>query len=262
MLEAVLNRLRPLYRNTRWAHWPYRRLKGQAPCEEMFTLREALAGRYLGGSGIGIGGLHNPLRVPEGGACGTSTGTTCPAFVPTTQNWRTCRWCRWTWSRWGTTPVLRPRVGRFRHRQPLPRTHPEPHRRSGSVSRRSPGRRGSLLVRHGQGEYVRPGPAADQLRSPTQGLHRRRRVVVTGPPPGVARLVEKVPEAEVPGRVRQLAEMAFSIHYHVWTHDSLSEFLIDGRRRRGLPFGLEALMKNGAAGVSICMLRLRGAAPA
>jgi SAM-dependent methyltransferase len=58
-----------------------------------------------------------------------------------------------------------------------------------------------------------------------------------------ARLVDKVPVAEIPARVRALEQSAYSIHFHVW---SPAEFtiLLEHARHNGPPFEIEKLQKN------------------
>ena len=59
-----------------------------------------------------------------------------------------------------------------------------------------------------------------------------------------ARLVDRVPEAEVPGRVEQLMEQNYSIHYHVWTQREALELLTGVRARLNLDFDIELMERN------------------
>ena len=59
-----------------------------------------------------------------------------------------------------------------------------------------------------------------------------------------ARLVDKVPEAEVPARVRKLEEEDYSIHFHVWNPSEFTELLEYARDEQSLPFAVEALQHN------------------
>ena len=55
------------------------------------------------------------------------------------------------------------------------------------------------------------------------------------------RLVDKVPEARVLGRVEQLMEQDYSIHFHVWTQREALELLIAVRERLSLDFDIELM---------------------
>lgn len=57
--------------------------------------------------------------------------------------------------------------------------------------------------------------------------------------------------------VRQLMEMNYSIHFHVWTAATLLEFLVALPTRFGLPFAIEAAVRNGSE--TICVLRRESA---
>lgn len=59
-----------------------------------------------------------------------------------------------------------------------------------------------------------------------------------------ARLVDKVPAAEVPDRVRALEESDYSIHFHVWAPSEFTA-LLEHARQEGLPFEIEKLKSNG-----------------
>ena len=65
-----------------------------------------------------------------------------------------------------------------------------------------------------------------------------------------ARLVDKVPAAEVPARVRVLEQSDYSIHYHVWTPSEFTELLEHARRER-LPFQIEELQGNGSEFIAV-----------
>ncbi|HXR28587.1 MAG TPA: methyltransferase domain-containing protein [Solirubrobacteraceae bacterium] len=59
-----------------------------------------------------------------------------------------------------------------------------------------------------------------------------------------ARLVDKVPETEVPARVAALEEADYSIHYHVWAPWEFREMLDHAREVGQLPFTIEAVQPN------------------
>jgi SAM-dependent methyltransferase len=54
-----------------------------------------------------------------------------------------------------------------------------------------------------------------------------------------ARLVERVPEDEVPRRAEQLMDQDYSIHYHVWTQREMLELLTALRLRINVHFDVE-----------------------
>jgi SAM-dependent methyltransferase len=58
-----------------------------------------------------------------------------------------------------------------------------------------------------------------------------------------ARLVDKVPAAEIPARVQALDESAYSIHFHVWNPAEFT-ILLEHARHDGLPFEIEKLQSN------------------
>jgi SAM-dependent methyltransferase len=60
-----------------------------------------------------------------------------------------------------------------------------------------------------------------------------------------ARLVEKVPPGDVPARVRELDEQDYSIHFHVWTPMEFTGLLDYAREQQKLPFTVQALQGNG-----------------
>ncbi|MGI8803022.1 MAG: methyltransferase domain-containing protein [Solirubrobacteraceae bacterium] len=60
-----------------------------------------------------------------------------------------------------------------------------------------------------------------------------------------ARFVDRVPEAEVAGRARELSEMDYSIHFHVWTPDEFAAMLTGARREAGLDFDVAEQQVNG-----------------
>jgi SAM-dependent methyltransferase len=55
------------------------------------------------------------------------------------------------------------------------------------------------------------------------------------------RLVDSLPEDEVPRRVEQLLEQDYSIHYHVWTQREALELLTVVRQRLKLDFDIELM---------------------
>ncbi len=59
-----------------------------------------------------------------------------------------------------------------------------------------------------------------------------------------ARLVDKVPAADVEARVRALEETDYSIHFHVWAPAEFAELLRYAREDAQLPFRIEALQPN------------------
>ncbi|MFO0801302.1 MAG: methyltransferase domain-containing protein [Gemmataceae bacterium] len=221
-------------------------------------LREFLAARYLAGAGIEIGGLHHPLRVPS------------RARVRYLDRF--------------DTPGLR-------------RQYPDlAGERLVNVDIVDDGERldavddGSLdfvianhFLEHAQNVYgvlarflavLRPGGVLFLSVPDRDGTFDRDRPLTTtehllrdfadGPEWGYrdhvrefVRLAQKFPEDGVEAQVENIARSGYSIHYHVWTHDSLCETLFEGRRRLSLPFEAEALVRNRGLSESVCVLRRR-----
>lgn len=67
------------------------------------------------------------------------------------------------------------------------------------------------------------------------------------------RLVEKPPEERVADRARELSEMDFSIHYHVWTQKEFLQMLHHCQDELEFPFEIELFQKNDME--LICVLR-------
>jgi predicted SAM-dependent methyltransferase len=59
-----------------------------------------------------------------------------------------------------------------------------------------------------------------------------------------ARLVDRVDEAAVESHAEELMAKNYSIHYHVWTQAELLELLASLRRKLGVPFDVETLVRN------------------
>ena len=60
-----------------------------------------------------------------------------------------------------------------------------------------------------------------------------------------ARLVDKVPAAEVAARVQELEQSDYSIHFHVWAPREFRALLEYARSEMQLPFTIETLRHNG-----------------
>jgi hypothetical protein len=56
-------------------------------------------------------------------------------------------------------------------------------------------------------------------------------------------------------QVRRVVDTQYSIHFHVWTQNELLEFLVDIRQRLALPFDIVAIVQDGAE--SILVLKKR-----
>ena len=61
-----------------------------------------------------------------------------------------------------------------------------------------------------------------------------------------ARLVDKVAEPDVLTRAQSLADIDYSIHFHVWTQTEFLELLLYCRSKLHLPIEIELLQKNKA----------------
>jgi SAM-dependent methyltransferase len=60
-----------------------------------------------------------------------------------------------------------------------------------------------------------------------------------------ARLVDKVPEHEVATRAKFVADVNYSIHFHVWTQVEFLELLLYCRSNLSFPIEIELIQKNG-----------------
>ena len=66
-----------------------------------------------------------------------------------------------------------------------------------------------------------------------------------------ARLVDKVPAAEVAARVQELEQADYSIHFHVWAPREFRALLEYARSEMQLPFVIETLRPNGYEFIAI-----------
>lgn len=66
-----------------------------------------------------------------------------------------------------------------------------------------------------------------------------------------ARLVDDVPENEVDAHVESLLARDYSIHFHVWTQADMLELLVALRRELGIAFDLEVAVRNGKENVFV-----------
>lgn len=69
-----------------------------------------------------------------------------------------------------------------------------------------------------------------------------------------SRLVHKYADEQLEEHVRAIVRDNYSIHFHVWTHDSFQEFLLATRRRYALPFTIAASLLNQPLNESVCIL--------
>jgi SAM-dependent methyltransferase len=221
-------------------------------------LREFLAARYLAGDGIEVGALHHPLRVPS------------RARVRYVDRF--------------DTPGLRRQYPDLAAERLVRVDIVDDGERLGTIAD------GSLdfvvanhFLEHAQNVYgvltrfltvLRPGGVLFLSVPDRDGTFDRDRPLTTtdhllrdyidGPAWGYrdhvrefVQLAQKFPEEAVEAQVENITRSEYSIHYHVWTHDSLCETLLDGRRRLGLPFEVDALMRNPGLSESVCILRRR-----
>ena len=66
-------------------------------------------------------------------------------------------------------------------------------------------------------------------------------------------IVSQIPDGARDAAVRELMEMNYSIHFHVWTAATLLEFLVALPRQFDLSFAIEAAVRNDSE--TICVLR-------
>jgi SAM-dependent methyltransferase len=69
------------------------------------------------------------------------------------------------------------------------------------------------------------------------------------------RLVQKLEGEEAEAHIRWMIERNYSLHFHVWTNDSLLAFLLDIRRRYSIPFAIQALVFNEPLGETITIMQ-------
>lgn len=75
------------------------------------------------------------------------------------------------------------------------------------------------------------------------------------------RLVDHTPDEDVDSRVEALLDMDYSIHFHVWTEMELLELLVHCRSREGIPFSIELFQRNGMENIAV-LRRTAALAPA
>ena len=71
------------------------------------------------------------------------------------------------------------------------------------------------------------------------------------------RLVMRLDGEAADEYVRNLVADNYSIHFHVWTHESFMRFLLDVRDRYAIPFTLEANVLNRPRDETVVILRKR-----
>jgi predicted SAM-dependent methyltransferase len=214
--------------------------------------RSTLASRYLRGSGIEIGALHNPMGVPAG--CKVSyvdrmnvhdlrqqypelidkplvdvdvidDGEKLLTFGASSQDFIIANhFLEHTQDPIGTI-----------------KRHLEVLRPGGIVCMAVPDKRETF-------DYKRPVTPLEHLyrdhhEGPTWSYmdHVREWVGLVGDLSGEALHKE----------VREVVDKQYSIHYHVWTQNELLEFLVDIRRRLFLPFDVVAISLNGYESIVI-----------
>ena len=219
--------------------------------------REAIARRFVQGSGIEIGALHNPLRVPRGADVSYVDRMTVPelreqypeladeplvdvdviddgerleSFVDGTQDFVIANhFLEHSQDPFGALQnmfrVLR--VGGILYLA-------VPDKRFTFDSKRPPTPLEHILDDH------RDGPEASRRAHFEEW----------------ARLVDDVPETEVADHVESLLARDYSIHFHVWTQLDVIEVLVALRRELGIEFDLEVAVRNGKENVFV--LRKRG----
>lgn len=221
-------------------------------------LREFLAARYLAGDGVEIGGLHHPLRVPS------------RARVRYLDRF--------------DTPGLRRQYPDLAAERLVHVDIVDDGERLDTVADASLDFVvANHFLEHAQNVYgvlarflavLRPGGVLFLSVPDRDGTFDRDRPLTTtehllrdytdGPEWGYrdhvrefVRLAQKFPEDGVEAQVENIAGSGYSIHYHVWTHDSLCETLFDARRLLRLPFETEALVRNPGLSESVVVLRRR-----
>lgn len=208
--------------------------------------RKRLAKRYLHGSGLEIGALHSPLPLPPGATVRYVDRMDCAGLrehypelskqalveVDIIDDGETL----------GTQPAASADFVIANHfiehtQDPLGTlsNHLRVLRPGGTLYLAVPDRRHTFDVDRP------PTPLEHLIRDHSEGpawsrsLHQEE----------WARLVDKVPDAEVPTRVQALEQSDYSIHYHVWTPSEFAALLEYAQCEQRLPFDIEDLQGNG-----------------
>jgi predicted SAM-dependent methyltransferase len=218
---------------------------GKARLLRLGVVRWILAQRFVRGSGLEIGGLHRPLRLPRGAR---------------------------------VRYVDRMTVDELRHHYPELAAEPlvpVDVVDDGETLATQPDASADFIIANHFIEHtedplgtlanhlrvLRPGGVLflavpdrrhsfdiDRPTTPLDHVVRDHREGPAWSKPGHheewARLVDKVSEEEVPDRVRVLAETDYSIHFHVWEPDGFRALLEHARTVEGLPFDVAAFRPN------------------
>ena len=221
-------------------------LAQRVPLSKQFRVRRSIAARYLAGSGIELGALHAPLPVARG------------VHVRYVDRM--------------SVPDLRRQYPELEH---LHLVHPDiidDAERLGTVQDGSTdfvianhvlehtedpiGALGAWLrvVRPGGILYLsvpnklhtfdrgRPVTTLEHLvQDHAQGPEGSRRAHYEE----WARLVDRKPEDEIPAHVDRLLQMAYSIHFHVWTEMEMLALVLHVGSQGASPFSIELVQKNG-----------------
>ncbi len=208
--------------------------------------RRELAKRYLHGSGLEIGALHNPLPLP-------------PAATVRYVDRMDCAGLRSHYPELAAEPLVE--VDIVDDGETLPS---QPDSSADFVI-------ANHFIEHTQDPL---GTIANHLRVLRPGgihylavPHRRRTFDADRPPTSLehivrdhreapawsrlihqeewARLVDKTPAAEVAARVQELEQSNYSIHFHVWAPREFRALLGYARNELQLPFAIETLRPNG-----------------
>jgi SAM-dependent methyltransferase len=214
--------------------------------------RESIARRFVQGSGIEIGALHNPLRVPRGVDVRYVDRMTVPEL-------------REQYPELAAEPLVDVDViddgerlesiadgtQDFVIANHFLEHSQDPLRALANMFR---------VLREGGVLYLAvpdkrftfdskrpPTPLVHVLDDYRHGPERSRR----GHFEEWARLVDDVPESEVQARVEVLLARDYSIHFHVWTQTDALELLLAVRRELELPYDLEVAVRNGHENVFV-----------
>jgi SAM-dependent methyltransferase len=214
--------------------------------------REAIARRFVQGSGIEIGALHNPLRLPRGADVRYVDRMTVPelrehypelaaeelvevdviddgerleSFADETQGFVIAN----HFLEHSQDP-LRALENMFRVL-----------REGGILYLAVPDKRFTFDLKRP------PTPLEHVLDDYRHGAERSRREHFEE----WARLVDDTPESEVQARVDVLLARDYSIHFHVWTQTDALELLVALERELGIQFDLEIAVRNGHENVFV-----------
>ena len=214
--------------------------------------RDAIARRFVTGSGIEIGALHNPLRVPRGVDVRYVDRMTVPELrkqYPELEGERLVEVGviddgeRLESIADGSQDFVVANHFLEHSQDPLGALENmfRVLRDGGILFIAVPDKRFTFDVKRP------PTPLEHVLRDHREGPEQSRREHFEE----WARLVDDTPEPEVEARVELLLAIDYSIHFHAWTQADALELLVALQRELGIAYDLEVAVRNGHENVFV-----------